>query len=744
MSVVHSFEARLPNRSWLPLYSSKCQPEIRHTSYVLFGDRQPESRTIAGTNVTQASVTPTSSIQPRKSFGFLALCCVVLAAGNAEGATTVNAGTNSGAMGAGAGQSIGRADRSAILSPLVSPVFGDHMVLQRGKPNLVWGWAKPGQRIRVEIANQTTTGVTGADGRWQVTFEPPATPGPHILRVLGPTVVEFHDILVGDVWLCGGQSNMQLGLQRARNGDEEARNADHPQIRLFIVHPQSAYSPAAALQGSWKVCSPKTIREEGGFSAVAYYFGRKLQSELNVPIGLIEDCLGGTPAETWANPETLHRFKDFDAALDEVARLRAKGGQQYGNFIMHWYDEFDPGQKGQTWAATDLDDSGWKKVTLPGGGFRELGVPDAPSLCYFRKTVTLPDPLPAGPAVIQLGVIEKMDTTYINGRWVGASAWVENPRAYVIGPGILQPGRNVVTVRVFKLKPGGGFQSKPEQLRVVLGDKTVVPLNGQWKGKLSVDARPPHPLPFGFENWPVMPGVLYNGMLVPLAPLRLTGAIWYQGEANAGKAFQYRTLLPAMIGDWRSLFGQGDFPFYIVSLPAFGQHRNTPGDDAWAELREAQALTARTVPNCGLAVTIDTGDANDIHPRDKKEVGERLALCALSGHYVRKQVASGPTFAAAEPLPGALKLRFTHTDGGLVVKGGEPGEFAIAGEDHRWHWADARIEGETVIVSSPEVPDPKAARYAWQSNPRATLFNGAGLPATPFRTDRWPLSTEKP
>jgi len=256
-----------------------------------------------------------------------------------------------------------------------------------------------------------------------------------------------------------------------------------------------------------------------------------------------------------------------------------------------------------------------------------------------------------------------------------------------------------------------------------------------------VDARPPHPLPLGFENWPVMPSVLYNGMIAPVAPLSIAGAIWYQGEANTSRALQYRSLLPAMIADWRRAFGQGDFPFYIVSLAAYMKHKETPGDDGWAELRESQDFAARTVPNSALAVTIDVGDANDIHPKEKKVVGERLALCALAQHYGKKVVASGPTFESVEELPGALKLHFRNADGGLIVKGDKLGEFSVAGADRRWYWAEARIEGDSVIVSSSQVPDPKAARYAWQANPTATLFNGAGLPAVPFRTDTGPGPT---
>lgn len=626
--------------------------------------------------------------------------------------------------------------------PFVSPVFGDNMVLQRGKTNTIWGWASPGSTVKVELAGKTVTATSGPGGRWEAQIQPPPVGGPYTLRVSGPQKVEFQNVLVGDVWICGGQSNMELPLSRTRNGDEEIKAANHPQIRFFSVKSQPAYTPAVVVQGAWKVCSPTTVTEDGGFSAVGYYFACKIQGETNVPIGLIKDCLGGTPAEAWTGAEALRALKDFDAALDEVKRLNAKGGAEYGNYVMHWYDEFDIGQKGANWAATDFNDSDWGTVKIT-SGFRELGLADVPSVCYFRKTIVLPDPLPAGRATIFLGVIEKMDTTQINGRWVGASAWVENPRAYGIGEGILKPGTNVVTVRVFKTKPDGGFQSKPEQLRLVLGDKTEIPLGGEWKGKVSVDARPPHPLPLGFENWPVMPSVLYNGMIAPLAPLAINGAIWYQGEANASRAFQYRTLLPAMITDWRKTFRQGDFPFYVVSLPAFMQHRDTPGDDWWAEMREAQALATRAVPNSGLAVTIDTGDANDIHPKDKKEAGERLALCALAKHYGKKIAYAGPTFESVESMPGALKLRFKNADGGLVMKGDKLGEFAVAGDDHKWVWADAKIEGDSVIVSSPKVTNPKAARYAWQSNPMATLFNGAGLPATPFRTDDWPLVTEK-
>lgn len=621
--------------------------------------------------------------------------------------------------------------------PFVSPMFGDNMVLQRGKPDPVWGWAKPKEVITVEMAGYIAKAVAGADGRWQAEIKPPAPGGPYTLKIIGPDqTVEFHEVLVGDVWLCGGQSNMELGIEHVNNAAGEIKDANHPEIRLYIVRDHVSYSPAKIPNGTWKICSPETIREGGwgGFSAVAYFFGRRLQERIHVPVGLIEDCVGGSPVESWMSPATLRKVGGYDRQLDEMDRLRAKGGPEYGSFLMHWLDEYDMGLKGQTWAAPDLNDSDWQTVHIP-GAFPEMGLADVPCVCWFRKEITLPDPLPAGRATIYLGSIEKMDTTYINGHWVGASSWVENPRVYDVPAEVLKPGTNVIAIRIFKWKSKDGFLSNPDILRLMAGD-TVVSLAGEWKGKLSFNAKPPHPMPLDFENYPTMPAVLYLGMIDPVAPLAIKGAIWYQGEANFTQADRYQKLLTAMIGNWRDLFDQGDFPFYIVSLPAFMQHRSEPdGTDGWTALREAQTLTAESVPNCGLAVTVDTGDANNIHPKNKVPVGDRLAYCALAKTYGEKIPYQGPTFSSMKHLPGALKLNFAHTDGGLVVKGGELGEFSIAGRDRKWYWANARIEGDSVIVSSPEVPDPVAARYAWQANPLATLYNKAGLPAVPFRTD---------
>ena len=634
----------------------------------------------------------------------------------------------------------GEADGKPAPLPFLSPVFGDNMVLQRGKPNRFWGWAKAGEHVRVEIGGESAAGVAGPDGKWSVALDVPPAGGPYAVRVLGPQEVDLHNVLVGDVWLCGGQSNMFLGVGATSGGAEEIKAADHPDLRLFIVANKTAYSPEPVPAGAWKVCTSATLGEggAGGFSAVAYYFARRIQSELHVPVGLIEDCAGGSPAEAWMSAASLTSLGEFGQQIAAIERLKASGGPQLGSFLMHWLDDYDPGAKGDAWAAPLLDDSGWKEVDVP-GAFAELGVEASPCVCWFRREITLPDPLPAGDAKVFLGSVEKMDTTYVNGRWVGASSWVENPRVYRLPAGVLKGGRNLIAVRVFKWKSTGGFLAKPEVLRIQLGDGSSVPLAGKWRGIVSVDARPPHPLPLDFENYPTMPTAFFQGMISPLAPLALTGVIWYQGEANTSHAEQYRRLLPGLIADWRALFGQGDIPFYIVSLPAFMHRRAEPGDDGWAELREAQALAASSVPNSGLAVTIDTGEADNIHPKEKRVVGERLALCALAGYYRADVHSHGPQFVSMDKIPGGLRLRFAGADGGLVVHGDRLGEFSVAGADRKWSWADARIEGDSVLVSSPAVPAPVAARYAWQANPEATLFNGAGLPAVPFRSDDWPF-----
>jgi sialate O-acetylesterase len=630
----------------------------------------------------------------------------------------------------------------AAERPMLAPLFTSNMVLQRGRPNVFWGWTSPSQTVQVQVAGSVHKTTAGSDGSWRLQFDPPPVGGPYVVRVRADREVVLDNVLVGDVWLCSGQSNMSWGILSTDTGSEAVKTAQRPNLRLFVVRQQPAYGPKASLSGVWKVCTPESLAENGGFSAVAYFFAERIQREVDVPIGLVQSAVGGSPIESWMSDAALNDFPEFARAIDEIIRLRNSGAKEYGNYITHWYDQYEVGTKdGQNWAAEELDSSSWTPVKIP-GGFAELGVPDEPAVCWFRREVVLPDPLPAGPAKIKLGVVEKMDTTFVNGTWVGASSWVENPRSYAIPAGVLRPGKNVVAVRVFKLRKNGGFQSAADKLQIELGDGTVVPLAGDWLGKLSVDARSPHPLPLGFENYPTMPTVLYNGMIAPIAPAAIAGALWYQGEANFTRAYQYRRLLPGMVADWRKQFQQPNLPFFVVGLPAFMQKKDQPTDDGWAELRDAQLLAARTVPGVEVATTIDTGDANDIHPRDKQPVGERLALLALARYYGKDVPYSGPRYVAHQKQGATLRIRFERVAGSLVQKGDRLSGFSIAGPDRKWHWAKAQIDGDFVVVSSPDVPDPVAVRYAWQANPDASLFDEAGLPAHPFRTDDWPLSTQ--
>ena len=663
-------------------------------------------------------------------------------------------------------------------APFVATIFSDNVVLQRNTPDALWGWSDPGDQVKVEIAGKTATATTGADRRWQVKIDPPPVGGPYTLNVTGQhQTATIKNVLVGDVWFCSGQSNMQFGLRQAKTGAEDAAKADLPNIHFFTVGQRSPYHPVDNVSGSWNVVTPDTA---GRVAAVAFYFAREVQQQTHIPIGLVISAVGGVPAETFMSMNAVQQIHDFDPLVTEYNRIVAENkGPEYGNFVQHWYDDYDLGMK-EHWAAPDYDDSSWKTVTIP-GGFAELGVPDTPALVYFRKTFDVsaadlaPAAAPAAPAgappaaggnpmaapgagggrggrggfggfgsagSVQLGIIEKMDTVYINGQEIGGSAWVENPRRYMIRAGMLHEGKNVITIRVLKSIPKGGFESKAEDLKMTIGGKTIS-LAGQWKAKLAVDGRPPQAMPLRYQNWPQMPAVLYNGMLAPIAPMSITGAIWYQGEENSPRGYQYRRVLSAMIADWRSTFHNPNMPFIVVQLPAYLQHSDTPTDDDWSDLRESQLVVSQTVPNTCLAVTIDTGDPNNIHPTDKEPAGDRIARCALKLAYGNKSIVDqGPTVDKVDRRKGEIRIKFSHADGGLVAKGDKLTEFAVAGDDQQFHWANARIEGDTIIVSSPDVASPREVRYAWQSYPNATLFNGAGLPASPFRTDRWKVETE--
>ncbi|MCA9428884.1 MAG: sialate O-acetylesterase [Candidatus Omnitrophica bacterium] len=484
-------------------------------------------------------------------------------------------------------------------------IIGSHMVLQTGQENPIWGWASPGEEVTVSIAGQEKSTKADDQGNWKVTLDSIQSESPLTLKVSGKNTIELKDILVGEVWVCSGQSNMEWTVERSNDAENEIKNADYPKIRLFQAQKAIAGLPQKDTTGEWKLCSPQSIP---GFTAVGYFFGRELHKELDVPVGLIQSAWGGTPSESWTTKESL--------AANEISVPIIERWDQ----VIENYPQEIEGYKKQ------IDE--WMKTS---GEEEEAG------------------------------------------------------------------------------KPVSGAPSVP---------------------------RDPRANPHRYSG-------LYNGMIAPLIPYGIRGAIWYQGESNASRAYQYRTIFPMMIEDWRREWGQGDFPFYFVQLANFREVFEEPRDNDWAELREAQTMTL-DLPNTGMAVIIDIGEAGDIHPRNKQDVGKRLALNAFAQIHGKDVTYSGPMFKSMKIEGGKATLSFDHVDGGLMAKsGGELKGFAIAGADKKFVWANAKIEGDKVVVSSDEVKEPVAVRYAWDTNPVANLFNKAGLPASPFRTDDWPGVTDE-
>ena len=623
--------------------------------------------------------------------------------------------------------------------PFLHPLFSDHVVIQRDVPLPVWGWTEPGQRLKVALAGQSVETTADASGKWLVKLGPYPAGGPHVLAVTGPKSVEVKDILVGDVWICSGQSNMEWTVSSSNNAEKEIASANHPRIRLFTVPKKIALEPTDTVEASWKVCSPETV---GGFSAVGYFFGRELERELGVPIGLINSSWGGTVAEAWASAGALEAMPDFRKALEQVRAEKGEEGKppvKFETAMASWWKKNDPGSAEQpTWADPKFDATAWKTMKLP-GHWEQGGLPGFDGLAWFRKEITLPEAWDGKPATISLGPIDDRDTTFVNGVQVGQRNEWNVPRNYKVPAGVLKAGRNVIAVRVLDTAGDGGFAGEDKALKLTIsGEDKAEPISlaGDWAYKASTPmaslSTPPEP--FGAN--PNKVTVLYNGMIAPLKPFPIKGAIWYQGESNAGRASQYRTLLPTMIRDWRASFEVGDFPFYIVQLANFLPVKKEPGESQWAELREAQDYTTRALPNVGLALAIDIGDAADIHPRNKQDVGRRLALNALATAHGQDIEFSGPVYKTKEVKGSAIRLTFDHLGGGLVAKGSEKLEgFAIAGEDGKYVWADATIDGDAILVSSPKVEKPANVRYAWADNPVCNLYNQAGLPAIPFRTD---------
>lgn len=621
-------------------------------------------------------------------------------------------------------------------------IFGDNMVLQRDRAIVVWGWASAKEKITVQLNKQSVTVSAGKDGQWKVSLSPEVAGGPYQLVVKGKNTITLSDVLIGDVWICSGQSNMEWVVRNSNNAAEEIKQAQYPTIRHFKVPNTVASTPKNDLTGgSWKICTPENA---GDFTAVGYFFARELVKELNVPIGLINTSWGGTHSETWTSREAFEGSDEFRNMIASMPRLNLDSIARERSATMQKHIEDLQGSLNvssteiETWRQPASNDRQWKKMHVP-GLWEQQALGDFDGIVWLRRNFTVA-PADAGKeATLELGMIDDSDETYVNGVKAGSTRGYSEKRIYRIPAGMLKEGNNVVAVRVEDTGGGGGIYGDESQVRIVTGS-TSQSLAGDWSFR--VEALSKRAATVGPNSYPTL---LFNAMINPLLPYGIKGALWYQGESNAGRAYQYRKAFPLMITDWRKRWAQGDFPFYFVQLASFNaSHGTSATGSTWAELREAQTMTL-SLPNTGMAVTTDIGDANDIHPRNKQDVGKRLAALALARTYGKGGVDSGPVYKSMEVKGDRIIVTFSNTGGGLVAKDryGYLKGFEIAGADQKFQYAKAYVDGNTVVVYHDAVKAPVAVRFGWADEASDNnLYNKEGFPAVPFRTDTWKGITE--
>jgi sialate O-acetylesterase len=636
---------------------------------------------------------------------------------------------------------------AAFADPALPTLFSDHMVLQQDREIHIWGKADPSEMLNVTLAGGISTAKADAHGDWSVHLPSMPAGGPFTLIIRGKKELKIKDVMIGEVWIASGQSNMSFSLDGVENATDEVRRANYSQIRLFTVPKKIALTPRDnTLPTHWEICTPETAKS---FSAVAYFFARKLQRKLNVPVGVIQSAWPGTAIQTWIAPEVLRADADLRSIAEEWDRSTPEQ-KQFGESSQAFNLEFDDfelvpmlGQPAGKMLA-NFDD-GISHLTT--GGTFSYSWNDAPD-----TTFDLVSP-GHGSGGFAARVAGKLDGT--NDAILAANYKLD---------GLPEDLSAYAGIR-FWVRGDGSFRLRSKQPMITDYDDYATPVlkaTVDWRlitvafrdlrqdgWGVVKDFTPAALTGFSIECLtsleysPIPVSGLYEGMITPLLPYGFRGALWYQGESNALQAHQYRKLLPALIRNWRDASHQPDLDFLIVQLPNHGAIRDEPGESAWAELREAQFMTVQNVPHTGLAVTIDVGDPNDLHPHRKLEVGQRLAVWALGTTYKQPIEPSGPLYSSMQIEDGAVHLHFEHVGSGLEAHGDtELRGFAIAGVDHKFHWADARIKGTTVVVSSREVPTPVAVRYAWGDSPRCNLFNKEGLPASPFRTDQWPGITD--
>jgi len=626
-------------------------------------------------------------------------------------------------------------------------LVGDGMVLQRDQPVTIWGWAARQERVRVRFGAESRSASADSAGRWSVQFPARGAGGPFTMEISGSNRLVVRDILVGDVWFCSGQSNMVLPMERVKEKyPDEIAAADFPQIRNFFVPTASdAGREHPDLSASkWVAASPSKVL---GFGAASWFFAKQLYQRYHVPIGIINSSVGGTPIQAWISADgfgelpayaaRVAQFKDsawLGKQLRSAAVVTAAvsgGGRAAGP------GPVDKGLAGAVkWYDPAYVPEGWHGFWLP-GYWADQGVKGLNGVVWFRKEIDVPASMTGKPARLFAGRIVDADETYLNGVKVGNITYQYPPRRYEVPAGLLKAGKNLLVIRVSSFSGKGGFV--PDKRYELTDGETHIDVRGDWQYKVGEVFAP---RPAGLAEEPAFsaqnePTGLYNTMVAPAIRYGIKGFLWYQGEANAWHPRDYHSLMVALIADWRRKWHRDDLPFLYLQLPNFMEVQYSPGESQWAEIREAQ-LRSLSVPRTAMTVAIDAGEWNDIHPLDKKDIGERLALAAENLAYGDKSVEdSGPLYESASVEDKAIVVRFTHVGGGLVVKGGgELGQFAIAGADRRFVWAKARIEGNTVVVSGEGVQNPVFVRYAWADNPEgANLYNMEGLPASPFRTD---------
>ncbi len=639
---------------------------------------------------------------------------------------------------------------TSIHAQLKLPALvSDSMVLQRDQPVKIWGWSLNGEEVTVRFNKKSFTSTPDADKKWTVTLPATKAGGPYTMNIsTSNSSIEIKEILFGDVWLCSGQSNMEFGMYRLVTKEkDDIASSTNDNIREFHVEQQYSFTPRNSFIGKWKPANPTNILR---FSAAAYYMVKNLYEKYKVPMGVIHTSWGGTPAEAWTSEEGLKEFPNYLERLNyfkDTANLNAT--LQKDKAVQDaWYKKVNDNDKGtlengRTWAAVDFDASSWHTMKVP-GFWESYGAEAVDGIVWARKEINLTKAMMGKDAMLDLGMLDDNDVTYFNGVKVGSSPNKYIPRRYAVPANLLKEGRNVIAVRIVDTDGNGGF-IKDKKYRFISGTEEI-DLAGDWQYQVGVSVSA---LPVSsFTRMYYQPASLYNAMIAPLVPYTIKGAAWYQGEANSGKAQEYQQLLPAMIADWRGRWQQGDFPFLIVQLANYMAVQDQPYDGGWAWIRESQLKVSQQVRNAALAVAIDIGETNDVHPLNKKEVGRRLALAAEKVAYKENAIVfSGPIYASMKVDGSRIILSFTNTGSGLMAKdavteelskSGELKQFAIAGEDRKFVWAKARIEGNKIVVWSDDIANPVAVRYAWANNPLGSnLYNKENLPASSFRTDDW-------